>query len=688
MPRTATAIAIGVIVLAAVPSAAQVINEFVANHTGSPDTHEYVEIAGLPNTDYSNLTILHIEGDIDSSSGSPGVIDDVFTVGLTDADGYWVTPFLTNTIENGSQTLLLVSDFSGTIGEDLDTNDDGVFDSTPWSAEIDAIGVNDQSLVGDRVYTSSVLVPGFDGDVYTPGGASRLPDGIDTDSVDDWTRNDFSGEGLPGYSGTVWYNEAFNTPGEENRGSLLTTRDPIISEFVVDHAGVDSREFIEVFATAKVDYSSWSIIVLEGDIAENPGRVESSFGLGTTDVAGFWFTGFLASDSLENGSLTMLVARDFTGSPGDDLDIDDDGIFDSTPWSTLADTIGIDDGGAADIVYGPAALSGSLAGGVGTPGGASRHPYFHDSDTDADWFRNDFDGEGLGLGTGTTTAGEAFNTPGAVTMITVADYYAEVDDSSPAALRASLHPVIDDHIRYPYSSADLDTWDILEEAQQDPTDPGKIIDIYENHSYVKGGVYNREHTWAKTYGFGTLTDENSAYTDTHHLFLCNPDYNSHRGNSPFEDCTGGCSQDPTVFNPANGQGGTGIANLYTASSYEVWPFRRGDVARAQFYMAIRYEGGTHDATGFSEPDLELIDGPLTTGQPFMGQLSTLLEWHAADPVDAEERARNDLIYSYQGNRNPFVDNPQWVTAIFLDGMPIFVDGFESGDTTEWSAAVP
>ena len=49
----------------------------------------------------------------------------------------------------------------------------------------------------------------------------------------------------------------------------------------------------------------------------------------------------------------------------------------------------------------------------------------------------------------------------------------------------------------------------------------------------------------------------------------------------------------------------------------------------------------------------------------MGLLSVLLQWHVADPVDARERARNDVVYSYQGNRNPFIDHPQWVSAIFL-----------------------
>ena len=118
-----------------------------------------------------------------------------------------------------------------------------------------------------------------------------------------------------------------------------------------------------------------------------------------------------------------------------------------------------------------------------------------------------------------------------------------------------------------------------------------------------------------------------------------------------------------------------------------------------FYMAIRYEGGTHGLTGSAEPDLVLTDntslivssGGNTTGTAYMGRLSVLLEWHAQDPPDDDERRRNEVIYSYQGNRNPFVDHPEWAECLFNDvgcGTPLFIDNFETGDTTSWSATVP
>jgi hypothetical protein len=193
--------------LQASTSNAQVINEFVANHTGS-DTNEYYEVKGQSNTDYSNLTVVEIEGD----SGQTGLIDDgTFTVGTTNAEGYWCTDFLANVIENGTASFLLVEGYTGTLGDDIDTNDDGVIDMPYWTSIVDAIAVNDGGA-GDLTYGGVELTPDFDGQTFTVGGASRIPDGTDTDSPGDWVRNDFDGDGLPGFTGTLAPGEASNTP--------------------------------------------------------------------------------------------------------------------------------------------------------------------------------------------------------------------------------------------------------------------------------------------------------------------------------------------------------------------------------------------------------------------------------------------------------------------------------------------
>jgi len=188
-----------------------IINEFVFNHV-SFDTFEYVEILATPNTDLSNLTVLEIEGD---STGA-GTVDEVITLGTTDANGFFTTSFLADAFENGSVSLLLVENFTGAFGQDLDTDNDGVLDITPWDSVLDAIAVSDGGS-SDQTYADVVFTPGFDGfNSFTAGGASRIPNGVDTDTLADWVRNDFDLAGIAGFAGTPEVGEAFNTPGAEN----------------------------------------------------------------------------------------------------------------------------------------------------------------------------------------------------------------------------------------------------------------------------------------------------------------------------------------------------------------------------------------------------------------------------------------------------------------------------------------
>jgi len=253
-------------------------------------------------------------------------------------------------------------------------------------------------------------------------------------------------------------------------------------------------------------------------------------------------------------------------------------------------------------------------------------------------------------------------------------YYDTVDLTSQASLRATLHALIDDHTRYPYSSSGTDTWDILEEADEDPNHASRILDVYRNSSIAKfgggSGPYNREHTWPNSYGFPS--SGSIPYTDCHHLFLCDVSYNSDRGNKRFDDTTG--TERTTLVNAGQG-GGSGVypgnSNWFSASEWQTWSGRKGDVARAMFYMDVRYEGGIHGGLGWSEPNLILTDNPSlivstggTASVAYMGLLTTLRAWHEADPVDQKERDRNDVVFAYQGNRNPFIDHPEWVAALF------------------------
>jgi len=256
-------------------------------------------------------------------------------------------------------------------------------------------------------------------------------------------------------------------------------------------------------------------------------------------------------------------------------------------------------------------------------------------------------------------------------------YYDTADQSNDIALRNSLHNIVKDHQRFPYTSSATDTWDILETADQDPDVASNVITIYKNASYGKQGggnsFYNREHSWPKSYGFPNDGSSNYPYTDTHHLFIADSGYNSSRSNKPYANCSG-CNEKITEIN--NNRGGVDsnwTAGSFSAGSWETWNARKGDVARALMYMDVRYAGGTHGITGANEPDLiltddrALIDASNTGANgsvAYMGLRSTLIQWHKDDPVDDFERRHTDTVYSFQGNRNPFIDHPEYVTCVF------------------------
>ncbi len=212
--RFCAIVAVGVGLFVTSASAQPVINEFVNNHTGI-DTNEYIEIFGAPNTDLSAYTIVEVEGD----GASSGLIDDAtFAVGTTDANGIWWTGYLADIAENGTLTYLLVDGYTGAVGNDIDVGNTGGITNTFWTSIVDCVAVNDGGGVTDLNYCSTVLDSSLAPAGFTPGGASRIPNGTDTDSVSDWKRNDFDNAGIPGFVGTLDTagGEVLNTPGEIN----------------------------------------------------------------------------------------------------------------------------------------------------------------------------------------------------------------------------------------------------------------------------------------------------------------------------------------------------------------------------------------------------------------------------------------------------------------------------------------
>ncbi|WP_436372114.1 endonuclease [Cytobacillus sp. BC1816] len=252
-----------------------------------------------------------------------------------------------------------------------------------------------------------------------------------------------------------------------------------------------------------------------------------------------------------------------------------------------------------------------------------------------------FSHPGLKDGTAFEQAGDGTADPGPEP----GGYYDAANGKTGEALKTALHTIIDDHTEISYSNV----WEALRETDEDPGNPNNVILLYTGRSQGKftngSGVndWNREHVWAKSHGdFGTVM---GAGTDLHHLRPTDASVNSSRGNLDFDD--GGT------------QHSEALGNYYDSDSWEPRDEVKGDVARMIFYMAVRYEGDS------GEVDLELNNLVNNGSAPYHGKMSVLLEWHKEDPVDDNERRRNEIIYSdYQHNRNPFIDYPEWASAIW------------------------
>ncbi len=249
-------------------------------------------------------------------------------------------------------------------------------------------------------------------------------------------------------------------------------------------------------------------------------------------------------------------------------------------------------------------------------------------------------------------------------------YYDQANNLSSDELKEALHQIISNHVIYPYTSNSTDTWDILQESDQDPNENNNMMLVYTGRSQDKGyrdgsgnysqyengngtqsNSWNREHIWPKSHGFPD--EDDNAYTDVHNLKPCDRSVNSSRGTKDYD--FGG------------NQHAEASDCLTDSDSWEPPDYVKGDIARILFYMVIRYDPGIdHENNTF---DLELVDytTPNNT-DPILGKLSSLLDWHLSDPVDDFEINRNEIIFGYQENRNPFIDHPNLVNYLWGDNI--------------------
>lgn len=258
-----------------------------------------------------------------------------------------------------------------------------------------------------------------------------------------------------------------------------------------------------------------------------------------------------------------------------------------------------------------------------------------------------------------------FGTPlaptyGQVASTAPAGYYASLEGLSGSALKQALQDIIVNSSVRLHSYADM--WDIIRVADTNPLNSGQIWDMYleipmskldqQNSSSIVG-KWNREHIFPQSRGGFVVAEGDFAdgigfwlptsaaatvdgVSDAHHIRAENGQENSSRNNKNY-----GTTNSATVYaGPVGTQGS--------------W---RGDVARACFYMAVRFNG------------LNVLNGDPSennAGNPSgnIGDLATLLSWNVSDKSDDYEMNRNNHVQTWQYNRNPFIDYPLLADYIF------------------------
>lgn len=237
-------------------------------------------------------------------------------------------------------------------------------------------------------------------------------------------------------------------------------------------------------------------------------------------------------------------------------------------------------------------------------------------------------------------------------------YYDPANGLYGTALHQALHDIIDNHTVISYD-------ELLDAYQTTDRKPnGKVWDMYSdipggNPPYEftfgsdqcgsyngEGDCYNREHSWPKSW----FSDKSPMYSDLFHVYPTDGYVNNRRSNYPYGK-VGSAS-----WTSENGcKLGDCITPGYSGTAFEPIDAYKGDFARTYFYMATRYYNEDNGWAGS-----EMTDG----SQLKPWAMTMMLQWNLLDPVSQKETDRNNAVYTYQHNRNPFIDHPEYAANIW------------------------
>ena len=265
------------------------------------------------------------------------------------------------------------------------------------------------------------------------------------------------------------------------------------------------------------------------------------------------------------------------------------------------------------------------------------------------------------------------------------NYYNSANGLSGNALKTALHNIIKGHTVISYSATANAFW------STDNKGNGVVWDMYSDipggtppYTYQlgtdqcgsydgEGDCYNREHSWPQSW-FG---NDATAKSDLHHLFPTDGFVNNKRSNYAFGEVRS------ASWTSRNGSKlGTCKTSGFSGTVFEPINAYKGDFARALMYMSVRYY--TEDAS-WSTSDMT------TKSEIKPWAIQMLMRWNEQDPVSQKEINRNNVIYSsYQHNRNPFIDHPEYARMIWdptwntveetMESVAVFPNPVDHGQT--------
>ena len=239
-----------------------------------------------------------------------------------------------------------------------------------------------------------------------------------------------------------------------------------------------------------------------------------------------------------------------------------------------------------------------------------------------------------------------------------AGYYDSAKGKNKKALLTALHNIISDHKNVGYDGL----WSVYEKS--DVREDGTVWDMYSTATYYPGkkqcgnyknvgDCYNREHSFPKSWFSG----KSPMVSDAFHIYPTDGKVNGQRSNYPYGETANGTTLPSNGSAKALGKLGSCTFPGYSGTVFEPVDEYKGDFARTYFYMATCYQD---KIKGWSSPMLSNDDYPCFKSW----SISLLLKWCREDPVSKKETDRNNAVYGFQRNRNPYIDHPELVEYIW------------------------